>query len=111
MSHNNNEVMVKIYQDITEAWNTLNAELIIKHLSHNFRYDSQWVYDTMGYHEYCEYLREKFNKIRQSGSNVVAEFGTTDFGPAIRLNQNGNIGFYQIEIEDGKVVKADMCMF
>ena len=41
-----------ITKDCATAWQTLNADLITKHLSHDFKYDSQWVYETLDYKEY-----------------------------------------------------------
>ena len=42
---NMNDKYIEILADFTEAWNTLNPELIIQHLSPKFIYDSQWVFN------------------------------------------------------------------
>lgn len=103
---------IEILTDFTEAWNTLNPELIIRHLSPNFIYDSQWVFESLDYQGYDDYIRGKFETIRKTGRSVKAEMGYNDMGELlIRLNQSGNIAFYRIKVEDDKVVKGDLCMF
>lgn len=39
--------MNDIIKDFCVAWQTLNAELIIKHLDASFVYDSQWVFSSL----------------------------------------------------------------
>lgn len=56
---------------------------------------------------YVSYLTEKFNKIRETGSIIEA----TIVDGAVRLNQNGSIAFYRVKIENGKIIKGDLCMF
>jgi len=107
-----NDKYIEIFADFTEAWNTLNPELIIQHLSPKFIYDSQWVFNSLDYHEYKDYIRGKFETIRKIGSSVKAEMGYNERGELlIRLNQGGNIAFYRIRVENNKVVKGDLCMF
>lgn len=107
-----NEKYIEILTDFTEAWNTLNPEVLIKHLSPKFIYDSQWVFNSLDYQEYTDYIRGKFETIRKTGSSVIAEMGYDNMGRLlIRLDQGGNIAFYRIQVEDGKVVKGDLCMF
>ncbi len=106
------EKKIKILRDFAEAWNTLNPELIIKHLSPEFIYDSQWVFSSLDYHGYKDYIRGKFETIRNTGSSVMAEMGYDERGELlIQLNQGGNIAFYRIQVENDKVVKGDLCMF
>lgn len=100
-------VSSQILQDIQTAWNTLNPQHIIKHLDKCFIYDSQWVLESLDYERYISYLTGKFNKIRETGYIVEA----TIVDGAVRLNQNGSIAFYRVKIENGKIIKGDLCMF
>lgn len=77
---NMNDKYIEILADFTEAWNTLNPELIIQHLSPKFIYDSQWVFNSLDYHEYKDYIRGKFETIRKTGSSVKAEMGYNERG-------------------------------
>lgn len=107
-----NEKDIEILTDFTEAWNTLNPELIIKHLSPKFIYDSQWIFDSLDYKGYKDYISGKFETIRKTGSHIKAEMGYNDMGQLlIRLNQGGNVAFYRIRVEEDMVVKGDLCMF
>ena len=107
-----NDKYIEILADFTEAWNTLNPELIIQHLSPKFIYDSQWVFNSLDYHEYKDYIRGKFETIRKTGSSVKAEMGYNERGELlIQLNQGGNIAFSRFRVENNKVVKGDLCMF
>lgn len=107
-----NKKNLKIIKDFAEAWNTLNPELIIKHLSPKFVYDSQWVLNGIDYNGYKEYITGKFETIRKTGNTVKAEIGYDNRGELlIRLNQSGNISFYRIQVENDKVVKGNLCMF
>ena len=107
-----NDKYIEILADFTEAWSTLNPELIIQHLSPKFIYDSQWVFNSLDYHEYKDYIRGKSETIRKTGSSVKAEMGYNERGELlIQLNQGGNIAFYRIRVENNKVVKGDLCMF
>lgn len=102
-----NPISLQILHDIQTAWNTLDSQLIIKHLDKNFVYDSQWVLESLSYERYISYLTGKFNTIKKTGSIVEA----TIIDGAVRLNQNGNVAFYRVEIKDGKIIKGDLCMF
>lgn len=97
----------QILQDIQTAWNTLDPQLIIKHLDKSFIYDSQWAFESLDYERYISYITGKFNKIRETGCIVEA----TIVDGAVRLNQNGSIAFYRVKIENGKIIKGDLCMF
>ena len=79
-------VSIQILQDIQTAWNTLNP---------------------LDYERYISYITGKFNKIRETGCIVEA----TIVDGAVRLNQNGSIAFYRVKIENGKIIKGDLCMF
>ena len=102
-----------ITKDFATAWQTLNADLITKHLSPDFKYDSQWVYDTLDYRGYIEYIRGKFVTIRKSKSEIEARIvraSETEGVIAIRQDK-GKPTFYVIQIKNGKVIKGDLCMF
>lgn len=98
---------LQILHDIQTAWNTLNPQLIIKHLDKSFVYDSQWVLESLDYEGYISYLTGKFDTIKKTGSIVEASI----VDGAVRLNQNGSIAFYRVKIKDGKIIKGDLCMF
>ncbi len=59
-------VSSQILQDIQTAWNTLDSQLIIKHLDKSFIYDSQWVFESLDYERYVSYLTGKFNTFPKS---------------------------------------------
>lgn len=102
-----------ITKDFAKAWQTLDAELIIKHLSPDFIYDSQWVYASLDYKGYIEYIRGKFKTIRESKSEIeVRIIHHSETGGVIAIRQDkGEPGFYVIRIKNGKVTKGDLCMF
>lgn len=100
-------IQSQILNDIQTAWNTLNPQLIIKHLDKCFIYDSQWVYESLDFETYASYLQNKFNKIKETGNVIEADI----VEDAIKLNQNGNIAFFRIKLKDDKIIKGDLCMF
>lgn len=105
--------------DITNAWNQLDAELIIKHLDESFIYDSQWVFDSLDFGGYIDYIRGKFATLKNSNSIINAE---TVIDPHIggymtkicqtnpATNQSTNV-YYRIKVDNNKIVKGDLCMF
>ena len=100
----------QVVRDLAEAWRTLDAELIIRHLASEFRYDSMWVFEWLDRDGYAEYIRGKFDAIRKSGSHLdIREVPGHD---AIAISQDGNEpAYYIIKIEDGKIVKGDLTAF
>ena len=100
----------EIVRDLAEAWRTLDAELIIRHLAPEFRYDSMWVFEWLDRDGYAEYIRGKFDAIRKSGSQLnIREVPGHD---AIAISQDGKApAYYIIKIEDGKIVKGDLTAF
>ncbi len=105
--------MDAILTDFAKAFETLNAELIIKHLASEFQYDSQWVFASLNHDEYVDYLRGKFETMRRNESNLKVDIVHDPWigGKMLRLNQKGEISFYRIRTTDGKVTKGDLCMF
>ena len=102
-----------ITKDFAKAWQTLNADLIIKHLSPDFKFDSQWVFESLDYKGYIEYIREKFKTIRKSKSKTevrIIGFSENKGTIAIRQDESEPV-FYVIQIKNGKVTKGDLCMF
>lgn len=99
-----------IIHDLAEAWRTLNAELIIKHLAPKFKYDSMWVIASLDCSGYADYIRGKFDTIMRTGSKIdVQEILERN---AISLSQDGKEPiYYIIKIEDGKIIKGDMTAF
>ncbi len=105
--------MQDIINDLCKAWETLDAELIIKHLDNDFIYDSQWVLYSLNCNQYKEYIQGKFKTLKNNGIQIKASIIDDPYirGTMLKLNQNGNIYYYRIKIVDDKVIKADMCMF
>lgn len=111
----NKPIDEQILSDFEYAWSHANATLIIKHLSPEFVYDSQWVFESLDYKGYVDYIKEKFDTVKRDGVIPTAKIVDDPYGgpngKMIRLNQCGSIGYYRIKIKDGKVIKGDMCMF
>lgn len=105
--------MDTIITDFANAWSTLNPELIIKHLSPDFQYDSQWVFKSLDCSGYINYIRGKFNTLKQHCISIEVEIVDDPVFrmKMLKLLQNGESIFYRIKIKDGQVVKGDMCMF
>ena len=100
----------QIVRDLAEAWRTLDAELIIKHLASEFRYDSMWVFDWLDRDGYAEYIRGKFDAIKKSGSQL--DIREVPGHNAIAISQDGREpAYYIIKIENGEIVKGDLTAF
>ena len=103
-----------IISDFCEAWNTLNPDLILCHLSDDFEYDSQWTMETLHTDDYSQYLTEKFKTLQTSETKPKAEIIEDCFChsiPMLRICQGKRPVYYRIKIKDGKVCKGDLCMF
>ncbi len=107
------EKYVQILNDFAEAWNTLDSEKLLQHLDESFVYDSQWVFASLDYEGYKQYLRGKFENFRNKGIVIKADLVNDPVfgGGMIRLIQNGQTILYRIKEKNGKVIKGDMCMF
>lgn len=105
--------METIISDFANAWKTLNSELIIKHLSSAFQYDSQCFFESLDYDGYIEYICGKFKTLKQQDIIIDVEIVDDPYygGKMLKLLQNETTIFYRIKVKDGKVVKGDMCMF
>lgn len=109
--------MKSIVDDITRAWNELDPEFIVRHLSPDFRYDSQWVFDYLTYDGYVEYIRGKYKTLRERGIPIEAvtvedpHLGGWMTKIVQRLGDKENVCYYRIEMENCLVVKGDLCMF
>ncbi|MBO7444854.1 MAG: hypothetical protein J6T86_00380 [Bacteroidales bacterium] len=106
----------QIIEDFANAWKTLDAELIIKHLDSSFVYDSQWVFDSLDYNAYIDYIRVKFETIKKTSNGpsvMIVPDRYSECGKMIVLKQSFHDApcFYRIKIADGKVVKGDLCVF
>lgn len=102
-----------IIMDFAKAWQTLNTKLIEKHLSSDFIYDSQWVFESLDYKGYIKYIRGKFKTLRRNRNNIDVQIvSVSELEGVISIQQNkGEPVFYVIKIKKGKVVKGDLCMF
>lgn len=106
-----------IVDDVTKAWNELDPELIIKHLSEGFIYESQWIYDYMMRGKYTDYLTGKFNTIRNSNFKIDAKTIPDPYmgGWMTQILQyDGEIeipAYFRIKIENDKIVKGVLCRF
>ena len=87
----------------------MDAELIIKYLADQFRYDSQWVFESFDRDGYANYLRGKFGNLKSKRISVLVDIVSET---CLKLTQrDGPVCFYRIKVKDGKVIKGDMCMF
>lgn len=113
----NSEVVNRIFNDLCKAWNDLDADLLIKNLDESFIYDSQWVQESLDYNGYTNYIRKKFETIRESlGSNSIHAHIIEDtysvHKKMVAIQQGeSSTTFYRIVIRGGKVIKGDLCMF
>lgn len=105
--------MDAILLDFCKAWQTFDADLIVKHLDDSFVYDSQWVFSSLDRDQYIDYIRGKFQTLRSK--NIYIEVSIVDDpylgNSMLRLIQNGETCFYRIKVHDNKVIKGDLCMF
>lgn len=111
MSYQSKEELVAIF---AQAWRTLNPELIVANLDQSFIYDSQWVFESLDYSGYIDYIRGKFQAIRNTNSNLQIEVVRDPYegGSMIKITQfNNQIAYYRIKVKEGKVIKGDMCAF
>jgi len=103
-----------ILNDFYKAWQTLDAELITKHLDETFIYDSMWVFSSLDYQGYKDYIYGKFQTLKKHGITIEAEIVKDPYfgGKMIKLLQQGNRPcFYRIKIVNHKVVKVDLSGF
>lgn len=110
MSYQGKEELVATF---AQAWRTLDPELIVANLDQSFRYDSQWVFASLDYSGYIDYIRGKFHTIKKTNSCVKVEIVPDQYegGEMLALTQGASTVFYRIQVKDGKVVKGDMCAF
>ena len=110
MSYQSKEELVAIF---AQAWRTLNPELIIENLDESFRHDSQWVFESLDYSRYIDYIRGKFHTIKRRNAGVKVEIVPDPYqgGNMLALTQGSSTVFYRIQVKDGKVVKGDLCAF
>ena len=102
-----------IIKDFQKAWQTFNASYIIKHLHPDFVYDSQWVFESLDYTGYVDYILGKFRTLTLSSSKIETRIVKDQYegGYMLELIQNNNKCYYRIKVKDGKVIKGDLCMF
>lgn len=104
--------MNNIIEDFCVAWQTLDAELIIKHLDNSFVYDSQWVFESLDCNGYKDYIRGKFATLKKNDIRINASIVEDSYfgGQMLVLGQNGQSFYYRIKVENGKVIKGDLCV-
>ena len=105
--------MDNIIEDFCVAWQTLDAELIIKHLDDSFVYDSQWVFASLDCNGYKDYIQGKFETLKNNGIQIDASIVADPYlgDKMLMLSQNGQTSYYRIKVKNGKVIKGDLCMF
>ena len=110
MSYQSKEELVAIF---AQARRTLNPELIVANLDQSFIYDSQWVFESLDYSRYIDYIRGKFHTIKRRNAGVKVEIVPDPYqgGNMLALTQGSSTVFYRIQVKDGKVVKGDLCAF
>ena len=110
MSYQSKEELVAIF---AQAWRTLNPELIVANLDQSFIYDSRWVFESLDYSRYIDYIRGKFHTIKRRNAGVKVEIVPDPYqgGNMLALTQGSSTVFYRIQVKDWKVVKGDLCAF
>lgn len=105
--------MEHIIKDFCSAWQTLDAELITRHLADCFVYDSQWVFSSLDCNGYKDYIQGKFQTLKDKGIKIETSIiDDPHLGrKMLMLNQNGSVCYYRIKVAEGKVIKGDLCMF
>ena len=104
----------QIVEEIAKAWETLDADLIIQNIDESFVYNSQWVFESLDYAGYKEYIRGKFQTLKNKkvGPNVKIVPDNFEGGTMIALQQGNNEPcFFRIKVLNGKVIKGDLCAF
>ena len=99
--------MDDILNDFVRAWQTFDADLIIKHLDEKFVYDSQWVFAS---------LEGKFQTLKRNRITIEAEIVEDSYmgGKMMKLIQDGEAPvYYRIKLnnDNSKVIKGDLCAF
>lgn len=104
----------RLLEILRDAWVTLDATELVKHISLDFQYDSQWVFSNMDAEEYPSYIKGKFAAIKKTGAfPSVSLVNDPHFsGDMLKLEQQGNPpGYLRIRCSEGLIYKMDMCMF
>ena len=105
----------QLLEILAHAWKTLDASELIHYIHPEFQYDSQKVFASMYADEYPSYITEKFKTIKKHGSKIEVSIVRDNYfgdGNMIKLVQNeSNVAYLRIKVQDGKISKMDMCMF
>ncbi len=103
----------EIVNDFLNAWKTFNPELIIKHLDESFEYSSFWVNSSLDFKGYSNYIRKKFNTIKNNEVilNISLYKDNLSSHGMIGIKQGEERTFYRIKIKNGKVVNANISPF
>lgn len=85
----------QIIADFAKAWENLDAELIISNLDEKFVYDSQWVFESLDYQGYKDYIQGKFKTIKESGNT-----------PKVKVVPDNQLGGSMISLQQGENAPA-----
>ena len=103
----------KILNDISQAWNNLDAGLIFKHLCESLTFDSLWADETMNKEKFCEYISKIFHTLKTRKMQITASIVDDPYcgGEMVKVCQGANISYFRILIENQRIIKADMRAF
>jgi hypothetical protein len=101
-----------------KAWNRLNASEFLQLLDEDAHYASQWVFDELtSKNAIADYLTEKMQTVKRSGSKVYAELGNTRSGfsgrDCVFMAQGKGESIQAValfEVLNGKIRRYDLCI-
>lgn len=101
-----------------KAWNRLNAIEFLELLDEDAHYASQWVFEELTSKDaIAEYLIEKIQTVKSSGSKVYAELGNTRSGFAGRdcvfMSQGKGMSIQAVAlfaVANGRIRRCDLCI-
>ncbi len=106
---------VQLLMAYAKAWSNLDITYLKDILSDDFEYTSQWVFETMrGKDKYIDYLKGKFETIKKNHSSIRVQIGYYEYcylvenKPCLILEQNGQKVSIIIEVNNRKIIQANM---
>ena len=102
-----------ILNDIAQAWNKLDAGLIIKHLYESFTFNSLWADGTLNKDKFCEHISNIFSHIKMHNIQISASIVDDPYcgGEMVKLCWGNNTSYFRILLEGHQIIKADMRAF